>query len=157
MATQNLRGTLACYQLASWRQPAALEASLRCSRARPCKQQSCALHARAVGIGAPWDAAQTETHGNARYAEITKKNADNSMRIAKPIGGMDQRAIGLRHVFLQYEIAGKVWPGAWRILARHHPHLAHVGFPLAGAAAFAAALAGGAAFTPLARSPAIAP
>ena len=109
-----------------------MEASLRCSRARPCKQQASALHARAVGIGAPWDAPQTETHGNARYVEITKKNADNNMRIAKSIGGMDQRAIGLRHVFLQYEIASKVWPGAWRILARHHPHLAHVGFPLRG-------------------------
>ena len=43
MATQNLRGTLACYQLASWRQPTALEASLRCSKPRPCKQQANAL------------------------------------------------------------------------------------------------------------------
>ena len=43
MATQNLRGTLACYQLASWRQHTALEASLRCSKPRPCKQQANAL------------------------------------------------------------------------------------------------------------------
>ena len=43
MATQNQRGTLACYELASWRQPTALEASLRCSRPRPCKQQANAL------------------------------------------------------------------------------------------------------------------
>ena len=62
----------------------------------------------------------------------TKKNADTNMGIAKSMDGIDQRWIGLRHVFLQYEIAIKVWPGVWRILARHHPHLAHVGFSLRG-------------------------
>ena len=39
MATHNLRRTLACCQRASWRQPTTLKASLRCRRARPCKQQ----------------------------------------------------------------------------------------------------------------------
>ena len=62
----------------------------------------------------------------------TKKNADNNMGIAKSMDGIDQRWIGLRHVFLQYEIAIKVWLGVWRILARHHHHLAHVGFSFRG-------------------------
>ena len=62
----------------------------------------------------------------------TKKNADTNMGIAKSMDGIDQRWIGLRHVFLQCEIAIQVWLGVWRILALHHHHQAHVGFSFRG-------------------------
>ena len=52
---------------------------------------------------------------------ITKKNADDKTMIAKPIDVIDQRAIELRHVFLQAEIASKVWLGVWRTRARGFP------------------------------------
>ena len=38
-------------------------------KARPCKEQVNALQARAVGIGAPWDAPQTEKYGDEKYAD----------------------------------------------------------------------------------------
>ena len=52
---------------------------------------------------------------------ITKKNADDKTMTAKPIDVIDQRAIELRHVFPQAEIASKVWLGVWRTRARGLP------------------------------------
>ena len=45
---------------------------LRCSRTRPCQQQSNALQSRAVDVGAPWGAQQTEKRDNAKCADTAQ-------------------------------------------------------------------------------------
>ena len=47
-------------------------ARLRCSKTRPCQQQANALQSRAVDVGAPWNAQQTEKHDNAKCSDTAQ-------------------------------------------------------------------------------------